>query len=311
MSELKVDIDGINNKVIPPLNKAITKLESAADSLKYISYSPDYYKFDNRSRVQNILSQNIRNIKVNVNDVKKWLADTSSRFKQAEKNSAKVVDSLQLPTGNIGSLGQVSNKTSNKAKNVSQKMNKNVDDISIFKENPIGFFGGFFNGNTESIYKSKYEGDLKLTQTEIIGENKKGTKLKDDPEIQQGLEELNNILNAQNKDLKDNAEEVKNKLTNNTDPYFKEWINSYFKNRDIENVGDIQGIIFLLQKGADDLDVIVPDSDISNSKYYNSDTNITKSYYEKFTNTGTISYSEEDWKSMQEYSYMERHKKSI
>ena len=301
MSELKVDIDGINNKVIPPLNKAITKLESAADSLKYISYSPDYYKFDNRSRVQNILSQNIRNIKVNVNDVKKWLADTSSRFKQAEKNSAKVVDSLQLPTGNIGSLGQVSNKTSNKAKNVSQKMNKNVDDISIFKENPIGFFGGFFNGNTESIYKSKYEGDLKLTQTEIIGENKKGTKLKDDPEIQQGLEELNNILNAQNKDLKDNAEEVKNKLTNNTDPYFKEWINSYFKNRDIENVGDIQGIIFLLQKGADDLDVIVPDSDISNSKYYNSDTNITKSYYEKFTNTGTISYSEEDWKSMQEY----------
>lgn len=55
MSELKVDIDGINNKVIPPLSKAITKLESAADSLKYISYSPDYYKFNNRSRVQNIL----------------------------------------------------------------------------------------------------------------------------------------------------------------------------------------------------------------------------------------------------------------
>lgn len=301
MSELKVDIDGINNKVIPPLNKAITKLESAADSLKYISYSPDYYKFNNRSRVQNILPQNIRSIKVNVNDVKKWLADTSSRFKQAEKKSTKVIDSLQLPTGNIGSLGQTTNKTSNKAKNVSQKTNKNVDDVSIFKETPIGLFGDLFNGNTESIYKSKYEGDLKLTQTEIIGENKKGTKLKDDPEIQQGLEELNNILNAQNKDLKDNAEEIKNKLTNNTDPYFKEWINSYFKNRDIENVGDIQGIISLLQKGADDLDVIVPDSDISNSKYYNSDTNITKSYYEKFTNTGTISYSEEDWKSMQEY----------
>lgn len=301
MSELKVDIDGINNKVIPPLNKAITKLESAADSLKYISYSPDYYKFDNRSRVQNILSQNIRNIKVNVNDVKKWLADTSSRFKQAEKNSAKVVDSLQLPTGNIGSLGQVSNKTSNKAKNVSQKMNKNVDDISIFKENPIGFFGGFFNGNTESIYKSEYEGDLELTQTEIIGENKKGTKLKDDPEIQQGLEQLNNILNMQNENLKDDAEEIKNKLTNNTDPYFKEWINSYFKNRDIENVGDIQGIISLLQMGADDLDVIVPDSENSNSRYYNSDTNITKSCYEKFVSRGTISYSEEEWKSMQEY----------
>ena len=28
MSELKVDIDGINNKVIPPLSKAITKYEN-------------------------------------------------------------------------------------------------------------------------------------------------------------------------------------------------------------------------------------------------------------------------------------------
>ena len=82
MSELKVDIDGINNKVIPPLSKAITKLESAADSLKYISYSPDYYKFNNRSRVQNILPQNIRSIKWNVTGVKSWLEDTSNRFKQ-------------------------------------------------------------------------------------------------------------------------------------------------------------------------------------------------------------------------------------
>lgn len=63
MSELKVDIDGINNKVIPPLSKAITKLESAADSLKYISYSPDYYKFNNRSRVQNILSSKYKKYK--------------------------------------------------------------------------------------------------------------------------------------------------------------------------------------------------------------------------------------------------------
>lgn len=289
MSELKVDIDGINNKVIPPLNKAITKLESAADSLKYISYSPDYYKFDNRSRVQNILPQDIRNIKANVNDVKKWLADTSSRFKQAEKNSAKVVDSLQLPTENIGSLGQVSNKTSNKAKNVSQKTNKNVDDVSIFKETPIGLLGDLFNGNTESIYKSKYEGDLKLTQTEIIGENKKGTKLKDDPEIQQGLEELNNILNAQNKDLKDNAEEVKNKLLNGKiNPHIKGFLEDS-ELYSFEDPSDVSELISAFQKAKEHLEKLdyneVKDAD----------------YYSCINGTIGLEYTKEDWDLVKKY----------
>ena len=59
MSELKVDIDGINKKVIPPLKKAITELELAANRLNEISYSPEEYKFDKRNRVQNVLPQNI------------------------------------------------------------------------------------------------------------------------------------------------------------------------------------------------------------------------------------------------------------
>lgn len=289
MSELKVDIDGINNKVIPPLNKAITKLESAADSLKYISYSPDYYKFNNRSRVQNILPQNIRSIKVNVNDVKKWLADTSSRFKQAEKNSAKVVDSLQLPTGNIGSLGQVSNKTSNKAKNVSQKTNKNVDDVSIFKETPIGLFGDFFNGNTESIYKSKYEGDLKLTQTEIIGENKKGTKLKDDPEIQQGLEQLNNLLNMQNENLKDDAEEMKSKLLNGKiNPHIRGFLEDS-ELYSFEDPSDVNELILAFQKAKEHLEKLdyneVKDAD----------------YYSCINGTIGLEYTKEDWDLVKKY----------
>lgn len=289
MSELKVDIDGINNKVIPPLNKAITKLESAADSLKYISYSPDYYKFNNRSRVQNILPQNIRSIKVNVNDVKKWLADTSSRFKQAEKNSAKVVDSLQLPTGNIGSLGQVSNKTSNKAKNVSQKTNKNVDDVSIFKETPIGLFGDLFNGNTESIYKSKYEGDLKLTQTEIIGENKKGTKLKDDPEIQQGLEQLNNLLNMQNENLKDDAEEMKSKLLNGKiNPHIRGFLEDS-ELYSFEDPSDVNELILAFQKAKEHLEKLdyneVKDAD----------------YYSCINGTIGLEYTKEDWDLVKKY----------
>lgn len=293
MSELKVDIDGINNKVIPPLNKAITKLESAADSLKYISYSPDYYKFNNRSRVQNILPQNIRSIKWNVTGVKSWLEDTSNRFKQAEKNSAKVVDSLQLPTGNIGSLGQATNKTSNKAKNVSQKTNKNVDDVSIFKETPIGLFGDLFNGNTESIYKSKYEGDLKLTQTEIIGENKKGTKLKDDPEIQQGLEQLNNILNMQNENLKDDAEEIKNKLLNGKiNPHIRGFLEDS-ELYSFEDPSDVNELILAFQDSKAYLDKLNYNNDVKNFNYEQICGNLGGLFQQWYT--------KEDWDLVKKY----------
>ena len=94
MAELKIDIDWINNKVIPPLNKAKTELESAASSLSAISYSPDYYKFTNRSRVQSVLPQNIRNIKTDVNNINKWLSDISTKFKEADRKSNNSVNSL-------------------------------------------------------------------------------------------------------------------------------------------------------------------------------------------------------------------------
>lgn len=289
MSELKIDIDGIDNELIPLLDKAITNLELAADSLNYISYTIDNYEFTNRSRVQNTLPQNIRNTEDDVAAVKTWLEEISNRFKQAEEDSAKVVDSLQLPTGNIGSLGQVSNKTSNKAKNPSQQTNQNVDDISIFKETPVGLLGDLFNGNTESIYKSKYEGDLKLTQTEIIGENKKGTKLKDDPEIQQGLEELNNILNAQNKDLKDSAEEVKNKLLNGKiNPHIKVFLEDS-KLYSFEDPSDVSELISAFQKAKEHLEKLdyneVKDAD----------------YYSCINGTIGLEYTKEDWDLVKKY----------
>lgn len=289
MSNLSIDINGINNNVIPKINNAIKKMESAVENLEEISYSPEWFTFTNRNRVQRVIPSEIKRIKNSLIGVRGWLEDAEERFKQAEKNNDKIINSLKLPTDNIGILGQMSNKNSNKSKNSVQKTNPNVN------------LAAFFESNTESIFKFQYEGNLKFTQTEIVVENKKSTKLKDDPEIKKGLEELNNILNAQNKDLKDNAEEIKNKLTSNTNPYLKNWINGYFKNKNAENVGDIQGIISLLQKGTEELDTIIPDSENSNSRYYNSDTDISKSCYELFANTGTMLYSEEDWKLIQEY----------
>lgn len=111
MSELKIDIDGINNKVRPPLDKAKKELESAATSLSYISYSPDYYQFTNRSRVQSVLPQNIRNIKTEVKNINKWLSDISTKFKEADRKSSNSVNSLlgKLDkinlSSNIGKVG--------------------------------------------------------------------------------------------------------------------------------------------------------------------------------------------------------------
>ncbi|MGN1297887.1 MAG: hypothetical protein ACI4VH_05670 [Clostridia bacterium] len=135
MAELKIDIDGINNKVIPLLNKAKTELESAASSLSAISYSPDYYKFTNRSRVQSVLPQNIRNIKTNVNNINKWLGEIENRFKNADKKSNTAVNSLVSQMENIDLSLSIS-KTGGNVKTVtnSAKKTSNNKNTNPFEE---------------------------------------------------------------------------------------------------------------------------------------------------------------------------------
>ena len=313
MSELKVDIDGINKKVIPPLKKAITELELAANRLNEISYSPEEYKFDKRNRVQNVLPQNIRKIKNNISSVKKWLENTSDKFNQAEKNSTKAIESLQLPTENI--VG-INNKTSNKSENKSQKNNSSkriygppapvgrspyVPDLRNFDSvNPINpIIPGaqtFFTTDIKSLFWNKYNGDLKYTKAEVDTES---TKLKDSKEVKKGLENLNNILDIQKKSLEDDAEDLKNKITSNTDPTLTRILKSNFKNRDADNIEDIEQIISVLQISLSDLEANIPDSKNSNSEYYSSDT-IVKSAYEDLY-IAQIVKDEDEWKSIQEY----------
>lgn len=295
MSGLKVDINSINNNVIPTLNKSITKLENAAETLRSVSYV-EYYTFDSRSKVQNALPRDIRSIKWNISGVKKWLEDASDRFKQAEENSKKLVESLQVPTGNIGTI---TNKSNSEVENLPEEINSNNYNVFASKESYDEFLKNFCNPDTLSIYKVNYEGNLKLTQTEILEENRKGTKVKDDPETQEGLELLNNLLNAQKADLKDDVEEIKNKLPNDVNPQLADLINEYLGS--FESGEDVDYLIFLLESGKEELDIIIPDSENYNSIYYNSDITIGKSAYEKFVSAGTTNYSEEDWKKMQEY----------
>lgn len=290
MSGLKVDINSINNNVIPTLNKSITKLENAAETLRSVSYV-EYYTFDSRSKVQNALPRDIRSIKWNISGVKKWLEDASDRFKQAEENSKKLVESLQVPTSNISII---TNKSNTEVKELSEGTNSNNYNVFASKESYDEFLKNFCNPDTLSIYKVNYEGNLKLTQTEILEKNRKGTKVKDDPETQQGLEFLNNLLNAQKADLKDNAEEFSNEITsiiNNLNPQIKNY--GYTEYRDgtyYENVENVSNLISEFQR----IKELMEGMDYNELK--------DQDYYSGVNGGGFgLYYTKEDWEAVKQY----------
>lgn len=290
MSGLKVDINSINNNVIPTLNKSITKLENAAETLRSVSYV-EYYTFDSRSKVQNALPRDIRSIKWNISGVKKWLEDASDRFKQAEENTKKLVESLQVPTGNIGTI---TNKSNSEVENLPEEINSNNYNVFASKESYDEFLKNFCNPDTLSIYKVNYEGNLKLTQTEILEENRKGTKVKDDPETQEGLELLNNLLNAQKADLKDNAEEFSNEIisiSNNLNPQIKNYI--YTEYRDgtyYESVENVSNLISEFQR----IKELMEGMDYNELK--------DQDYYSGVNGGGFgLYYTKEDWEAVKQY----------
>ena len=94
MAELKIDIDAINKKVIPPINKANTELQTAIDDLYSIGLSPEYYKFYSRERIQSILPRNIDNIKSDVNNISGWIGGIATRFEEANRKSNNAINSL-------------------------------------------------------------------------------------------------------------------------------------------------------------------------------------------------------------------------
>lgn len=354
MAELKIDIDGINNKVIPPLNKAKAELESAANSLSAISYSPDYYKFTNRSRVQSVLPQNIRNIKTDVNNINKWLSDISSRFQEAERKSNNSVNSLFSKLDKINLSSNIGKTGSVVAGVAAQNMAIGQDNITIFAQkgfelaeniisgirdgisnigakttsiweslynkiikpgvdffekckakisdfvkclgNIFGFIGKFAFEKIESMHKSAYEKDLGLANTVIL-DGDKNTSLLDDPEIKAGLEQLNALLELQKSTLDENATEILNKLTQNYNPEIKEFIENF--QGSLKEPGDINKMIFLLTDIKERLEVFLEDGEQGDFLYSMDTTN--NPVYEWFASISGLSYTEEDWKSMQEY----------
>lgn len=295
MAELKIDIDGINNKVIPKLNKAIEELETAGNDLFAINYSPVYYEFPNRARVQSVLPQNIINIKTDVNNIKNWLSDISIKFKLADQKSSDVVNSL---LGKMDKINFSSNirKTSNvKDRVTKQNMEIGPKNITTFSKKEFEF-----SIDIGSVHQYEFENQLYLTNAEVLDKsntnNKKNSKFLDDPEIKEGLEQLNAPLELSKGILEKNATEILNKLNLNYSPQIKNFGENFFKTRDIKNSSGIEEGIVCLQRELRILELYFPDNSTILDGYY--DSNITKLNQQLRSD---MSWDEEQWKSMLEY----------
>lgn len=313
MAELKIDTDRINDKVIPQLNKAKTELESAANSLSNISYSPDYYKFTNRSRVQSVLPQNIRNIKADVNNISTWLKDVTTKFQDADRNSNSTINSLLIKmdkmkfSGNMSQIEENKKTTENKNEyNIIESLIEQGKEmigsigtqIDLLIKKLLGFIGEVSSTRTESIYQSVCQEDLELTACEVTyeSESENGNKLKDDPEIKEGLEQLNALLELQKSILEENATEILDKLTQNYNPEIKHFGENYFEGRDVKNPADVEEGIVYLERQLDILKSYFSGNDTILDEYY--DFNITKQTESLCREMG---WEEEEWKSIQEY----------
>ena len=98
---LVVDIDGLEDKVIPQIKNSRKFLESGRDIINTINIPSD---FSYRARLRNI-PQNILDTDGRVGRIEKWLGTTVSDFSYAEKANQNIMESLLnlIPTFSIDS----------------------------------------------------------------------------------------------------------------------------------------------------------------------------------------------------------------
>lgn len=98
---MKIDINGINNKVKPQLNNSNKYLSKAADIISSLNVPKDfsYYK-----QLKN-MSQDITDIDKNVKNINKWVSDVANKFQTAERKNSNTISSLlsQLDKTNFAS----------------------------------------------------------------------------------------------------------------------------------------------------------------------------------------------------------------
>ena len=90
MGTLKFDVNGINNKVKPPLTHSMKYLESSKEIISSISIPSDFAYYSMLKNLPNSMS----NVKQKVNKIYKWSNDVAIRFQRAEQKNTRTLNAI-------------------------------------------------------------------------------------------------------------------------------------------------------------------------------------------------------------------------
>lgn len=316
---MKIDLNEIKNNVVPRLNNSANYLEQAINSIAGYSI-PEYFEY---KEYMQKLPNNIRSIKNEVNVVKSWAENIANRFQQAERNNSSLINEINsnLNIGNtsasIYSTGAVIGKntaSSNpKGNNILEVIGNNIKK-GINKVGTIisSIWNSIFNNISQTTVdlfeacKAKVVANFEslLNMLNFKGENKSDSvttskssnKLIDEPEVQEGLGQLNNLLEIQNNELNVNAENMKNSISSKTyNPYLANLLSKYCNSMDFTDLNDVSFMMNTLRNITEQLDLYIIDGEIPEPEII-TETNGTK----KVQFAGLI-FTYEEWKAIQHY----------
>lgn len=105
---MKIDVNGMKNKVKPNLNNAYTYLNRAASSVSAMSIPSDFSYYGTLRS----MSQTIRGISGNVKSVYSWVNNVTSKFESAERKNANSINSLLSKLGSFDFFDSVADTAS-------------------------------------------------------------------------------------------------------------------------------------------------------------------------------------------------------
>lgn len=105
---MKVDTNGINNKVKPKLSSASSYLNNVASSISSLDI-PSSFGYGGTLRS---MAQEARNISTDVGNINRWASDVVSKFQAAESKSSSAISSLlgKLDMVSFGGVGTTAGK---------------------------------------------------------------------------------------------------------------------------------------------------------------------------------------------------------
>ena len=316
---MKIDLDEINNNVVPRLNNSVNYLEEAINSIAGCSI-PEYFEYEEYMQK---LPNNIRNIKNEVNVVKSWAENVANKFQRVETSNNSLINEINSNlnisnvSANINRTGATTRNTSSKQtssnnvfevianniqkgmnsvgamvsamwNSISNKISKTVVDIyETCKAKVVATFESLFNKlnfSEDNISYSK------------MNNSKSTVKLKDEPEIQEGLSNLNNLLTIQEDELKSSAEKMKNSLSSKTyNPYLQRLLKEFCNTGDFEDLSEVYSMLRTLKNLTEQLDLYIVDGNIPDYEI------ITDTDGKQVVQFCGLKFSQEEWKSIQHY----------